>query len=811
MPFVPLVALVALLLALAGFVWLARPSSAINRWFATFTLFVAVWVLGISGLQSGMHLNAWARLTFAGAAMIPASFLTFMRAYPTPGNWPPTSLLRATLALAGTMAVLTLCTPLMVYDTIMTSAGLTRQTGPLYTLFFVYFLVTWVAAIVVFASKWRVSRGLARAQLQYLGTGIILSGVGGISANLLLPMATGRSTYSWIGPYFSLILVAMVGHAIIRHRLMDLRLFISRGLAYALAMGVASAILITAIRLISPAWEAEKLFVHPNLIVLTIVALALLSSPAQRFISRLVDPYLYRGIEHSEALRGATRRLSRLMQPAELAAELRQILAEVLVPESFTFLVKSFPNDSFEPLSTDSPPALIDPRAVADLHERQPATSVVLINPTEETGKARETHAALRAGGVEVLVTLGRRGQLLGLVLLGPRRSGDAYFKNDLGFVEAVADLASIALENALLYRQRIQMFEYSERLLESLDSAVVAIDVDGRITSFNPAATKLLGLSDEYHGALMHVLPSEIGWALVLALSGGWHPREVEVTIDHVVRGVLHVIISTAVLHDDEKRVSGALVVVTDLSAVKALERNQRRVEHLAIMARFYAGIAHEIRNPLAAISNLIAMLPDRFDDPEYRDTAVRLLPMEVARIVRLADRLRLMAPSEGGKLSVVSIPPLLHDIVAIHSPTAHEQQVKIELHCAENLPKIHGDPGQLVQLFVNLLRNAVEAMPAGGTITIEADRSKGRVGADSVVVRVLDEGVGIDPTVRPKIFEPFFTTKPSGTGLGLSICREIADFHRARLALVPRSLIDGGTAAEVEFPSLPLESSLS
>lgn len=811
MPFVPLVALVALLLALAGFVWLARSNSAINRWFATFTLFVAVWVLGISGLQSGMHLDAWARLTFASAAMIPASFLTFMRAYPTPGNWPPTPLLRATLALAGTLAVLTLSTPLMVYETTMTSAGLTRQTGPLYTLFFVYFLVTWVAAIVVFAFKWRVSRGLARAQLQYLGTGIILSGVGGISANLLLPMATGRSTYSWIGPYFSLILVAMVGHAIIRHRLMDLRVFISRGLAYALAMGVASALLITAARLISPAWEAEKLFVHPNLIVLTIVALALLTSPAQRFISRLVDPYLYRGIEHSEALRGATRRLSRLMQPAELASELRQILAEVLVPESFTFLVKSFPNDSFDPLSTDSPPALIDPHAVADLHERQPATSVILINPTEEAGKARQTHAALRAEGVEVLVTLGRRGQLLGLVLLGSRRSGDAYFKNDLGFIEAVADLASIALENALLYRQRIQMLEYSDRLLESLDSAVVAIDVDGRVTSFNPAATKLLGLSDEYHGALMHVLPSEIGWALVLALSGGWHPREVEVTIDHVVRGLLHVIISTAVLHDDEKRVSGALVVVTDLSAVKALERNQRRIEHLAIMARFYAGIAHEIRNPLAAISNLIAMLPDRFDDPEYRDTAVRLLPMEVARIVRLADRLRLMAPSEGGKLSVVSIPPLLHDIVAIHSPTAHEQQVKIELHCADDLPKIHGDPGQLVQLFVNLLRNAVEAMPEGGTITIEADRSKGRVGTDSVVVRVLDEGVGIDPTVRPKIFEPFFTTKPSGTGLGLSICREIADFHRARLALVPRSLIDGGTAAEVEFPSLPLGSSPS
>jgi signal transduction histidine kinase len=730
-----------------------------------------------------------------------------MRAYPTLSTWPPTFLLRGTLALAGAIAVLSLSTPLMVYDTTLTPTGLIRQTGPLYVVFSFYFLVTWVAAIIVFAFKWRVSRGIARAQLQYLGAGIILSGVGGISANLLLPMATGRSTYSWVGPYFSLILVAMVGHAIIRHRLMDLRLFISRGLAYALAMGIASALLITSARLVSPAWEAETLFVHPNLVVVTIVALAMLSSPAQRFISRLVDPYLYRGIEHSVALRGATRRLSRLMQPAELASELRHILTEVLVPESFMLLVKSFPNDSFERLSPDAPPSDIDPHALAALHAQQPDTSVFVVSPAEETGETKRTLAALRAAGIEVFVTLGRRGQLLGIVLLGPRRSGDAYFKNDLGFIESVADLASIALENALLYRQRIQMLEYSDRLLESLDSAVVAIDVEGRITSFNPAATKLLGLSDEYHGALMHVLPSEIGWALVLALSGGWHPREVEVTIDHVVRGILHVILSTAVLHDDEQRVSGALVVVTDLSAVKALERNQRRVEHLAIMARFYAGIAHEIRNPLAAISNLIAMLPDRFDDPEYRDTAVRLLPMEVSRIVRLADRLRLMAPSEGGKLSIVSIPPLLHDIVAIHSPTAQEQQVKIELRCPDELPKIHGDPGQLVQLFVNLLRNAVEAMPDGGTVTIEADRSVGRVGVDSIVVRVLDEGTGIDPTVRAKIFEPFFTTKPSGTGLGLSICREIADFHRARLALFSRSILDGGTVAEVEFTSLPSE----
>jgi hypothetical protein len=157
-------------------------------------------------------------------------------------------------------------------------------------------------------------------------------------------MATGRSTYSWIGPYFSLILVAMVGHAIIRHRLMDSAIHQPRP-RQQFSMGVASAVLIVSARLISPAWEAETLFVHRIWWLSCRARLAL--HPVQRFISRLVDPYLYRGIEHSIALTGATRRLSRLMQPAELASELRQILNEVLVPESFTLLVKSFPNDSF--------------------------------------------------------------------------------------------------------------------------------------------------------------------------------------------------------------------------------------------------------------------------------------------------------------------------------------------------------------------------------------------------------------------------------------------------------------------------------
>ena len=800
MPHISLFPVGAVLAALALFVWRARPESPVNRWFAGFAVSVACWVLGVGGLQSGAHLEGWARFTFASASLIPACFLVFMRAYPTPSSSPSHLLLKVTLLTGALIAVLSLTTSLMVYDTTLTLDGLTRKTGPLYPVFSFYFLATFITAIAVFISKWRHSRGIPRAQLQYLGAGIILSGVGAISVNLILPFITGRSTYSWVGPYFSLLLVALIGHAIIRHRLMDLRLFINRGLAYALAIAIASAVTILLGRLSFPSWEAEALLVHPDLVIIAVVVLTLLSNPVQRLFSRVVDPYLYRGrIDYAAALRGATRRLSRLMQPVELSAQLREVLAETFVPESFVMLVRPFGGRDFERLSSDAP-TNADLLPLVALLPQQPYPAVFVVNPAQETGVIRAGHETLRAAGIEVVVTLGRRGELLGAILLGPRRSGDAYFQNDLVLIESISELASIALENSLLYRQRIQVLEYSERLLESLDSAVVAIEVAGTITSFNPAAKSLLALTETDKGAPLDVLPSEVGWALSMAVTDAWHPRGVEVTIDHESLGLLYVVLSTAVLHDDEGRVAGALVVVTDLSTIKALERNQRRVEHLAIMARFYAGIAHEIRNPLAAISNFISMLPDRFDDPEYRHTAVRLLPIEVNRIVRLADRLRLMAPSEGGNLASVSLHPLLNDIVAIHSPAAHEQLVKVSLQCADALPAILGDPSQLVQLFVNLLRNAIEAMPNGGTVTIEAEP----VARDRVLVRIIDEGSGIAPTVRASIFEPFFTTKPSGTGLGLSICREIANFHRARLTLTPREK-PGGTIAEVEFPGVP------
>jgi two-component system, sporulation sensor kinase E len=804
-----LFALAFLLILLACYIWRARRGSPVNRSFALHTLTLAGWVFGIAGLQSWTYLEFWSRLTFAGASLIPAAFLSFIRTYPVPGSWPPPFIVRAGVAIGIGFGVLSLASRAIVDSVSLTPSGPTRIPGVLYPAFATYMLVGVVPALAVFVLKWLRSRGQARAQLQYLGVGLIIMTGGGFTANLLLPLLTGRSTYSWLGPFFILPMVGLVGHAIIRHRLMDLRLVVNRRIADIASTALISAVVIATLRLALPHLWKDSFEFPANVLIVGVVALLVLTVPGQQLLGTLIDPYLYRGrIEPASALRDATHRLSRLMQPKELADELRNILNHAFVPEYFAMAARPLEGGAFEELSPDARPIadLLTIAALsADAVDTVGARTIVL-NPMRATGPQKAAHEALRAAGVEIVVTLGRRNQLLGVILLGPRRSGDAYFARDLSFIEAVADLASIALENSLLYRHRTQMLEYSEQLLESLNSAVVAVEISGKINSFNTASKLLLGIREESRGGSLTMLPSEVGWALALAIQGSWPPREIELTIDHNQRGTVPVILSTAVLRDEHRAIVGALVVVTDLSAVKALEQNQRRIEHLSVMARFYAGIAHEIRSPLTAISSLISMLPDRFDDPEYRDTAARLLPLEVNRIVRLAERLRLMAPSEHGKLNAVALRPLLTDITAIHFSSTTDGRVRIILQCPPDLPHILGDANQLVQLFVNLMKNGIEAMPDGGNLVVRCSHRKQN---DTVLVEILDEGTGIDPSIRSSLFQPFFTTKAFGTGLGLPICREIADFHRARLSLIPRA-DHRGAAARVEFPLGSTDASL-
>ncbi len=687
----------------------------------------------------------------------------------------------------------------------MSSGWISRKTGPLYPFFSAYLLVGWVTGLALVATKWRRAHGQARAQLQYLGVGLLLSVSMAMFLNLALPLFTGLSTYTWLGPYSALILLALVAHAIIRHRLLDLRLVIHRGSAYAALISVAVLVVVALGRLLNPAWSRLPLGTTNDLLAALITALLLLSPIPLRALTLVVDSYLLRPRVNSAALLvSAARHLVHLMRPEDLVAEFQRTIDSALAVR--WSLVKLESIDQPIPSGCDHPSgahAATLLRHASELLDPLESAALLIVDPTRALPHLKSAARALRSAGVDVVAAIGRRDNPAGVFLLGPRRTGDAYFSAELSFVEALIDMLSIAIENALLYRSKLQLLDYANRLIESIDSAVVSVTQQATIDRANTAAERLFGLAPTQPGASALGLPSEVAWGLLLTLQNSLRLRNIEILLDTSSGEVMPVLISTAVLPDERGNATGALAVLTDLSATRELERQRRRAEHLDTMSRLYAAIAHEIRTPLTAISSFVSMLPERFNDPEYRAAAVRLLPAEVSRIGRLADRLRHLAPAQHGYLVPLDLASLSADVVLLHRSVASEHSVTMFLNCPPALPYIRGDRPQLTQLLANLLRNAIEAMPTGGDLLIEVFATPSDSFRHAVTLRVIDSGLGIDPTLQTRIFDPFFTTKSSGTGLGLTICQRIAEFHGATLVLLQRRGRQG-TVAEVTFPAI-------
>src|SRR5262245_10965949 len=186
-----LVAVTLLLATMAYFILRAHPTSPINRWFGACTLGIAAWSFSIGILHSGTSPELWSRLAFLSSSFIPVCFLAFTTVFPARSPWPSQRTIYLLLGVAAIFALLSITTPLLVYDAKVINNSFTRTSGVVYPLFVLYFLSAWTTAFVVCVSKWRMARGQPRAQLQYLAIGFLVSFGGGITTNLLFPFFSG--------------------------------------------------------------------------------------------------------------------------------------------------------------------------------------------------------------------------------------------------------------------------------------------------------------------------------------------------------------------------------------------------------------------------------------------------------------------------------------------------------------------------------------------------------------------------------------------------------------------------------------------
>lgn len=368
----------------------------------------------------------------------------------------------------------------------------------------------------------------------------------------------------------------------------------------------------------------------------------------------------------------------------------------------------------------------------------------------------------------------------------------------DLMLVSARLEEAYKKLEERAI--QLINVQDYTQSILRSITSGVITVGPDGSVTTANPAAERLLGMS-EYE-----MVPRSIGALFrddggltedVTKVLSGRIPltlREARMVTnrDHEI----HVQASTSRMRAVGGRVLGAVVTVEDVSEVRALTDQLIRADRLAAMGELTAGVAHEVRNPLGVIRASVQLLEDAECDAERVRQAGEVVKQEIDRLDKVIKALLDFGRPSSPTMVLIDPVEILQDVVLFTGRFARQSDVTIAEAYPSDLPRIRGDSDQLKQVFLNLITNAVQAMEStGGAIRLTAEEQ-----GDFVVVTVQDSGPGIPAEKIGKVFDPFYSTRDAGTGLGLTIVHRIIDEHDGHIEVESGS---EGTTFRVSIPS--------
>jgi two-component system sensor histidine kinase AtoS len=343
---------------------------------------------------------------------------------------------------------------------------------------------------------------------------------------------------------------------------------------------------------------------------------------------------------------------------------------------------------------------------------------------------------------------------------------------------------------------------DFLSRLISSSAEAIVTIDPDARVTSWNRAAESIYGwTADEIVGRSGRVLhppgpeAQEDFDRTESIVRSGRAVRDHEVEHLHRDGRRIAVRITRWPIVDAAGEYLGSTGIVRDVSRIKEMEAKLVDAERLAAVGELAASVAHEIKNPLAGIRGACEIISELVptDDPRHE------LSVEVHRQIDRLDRtlrdLLLFSRPPATRLEPADLHGAVDHVLSVLLGDAQARGVVVERRYAEPMPRILLDAQQMEQVFFNILLNAFQAMNYRGTATITTEADDGQVR-----VRIRDTGPGIPPENADKIFKPFFTTRSKGTGLGLAIVRNIVNAHGG--SITAGNLPEGGAEVVVALP---------
>ena len=320
--------------------------------------------------------------------------------------------------------------------------------------------------------------------------------------------------------------------------------------------------------------------------------------------------------------------------------------------------------------------------------------------------------------------------------------------------------------------------------IVESSDDAIVGKDLNGIITSWNAAATRVFGYAaEEIIGrSVLTLIPAELHHeepSMLQQLQSGERIERYETRRRRKDGATLDVSLTISPVKDATGRVIGFLKIARDISDRKRAEAALVQSQRFAVVGRVAAAIAHEVNNPLEAITNLAYLLTTNPSLDEEARGFARMLLDEVGRASRITKQ-TLTYFRESTEPAPVRLPELLDSVLQLHRQALMKKNIRVRKLYGDREATVRGVAAELRQVLANLILNAMDALPVGGALSVKV----AAYGSEKVRVAVADNGSGITEERRRRLFEPFFTSKPGrGTGLGLWVSEGIVRKHGGQI----------------------------
>lgn len=842
--FDPVVVASACDLLLAALVLNANPRRPANVSFVVMAVCIAAWLttrqIAFASVADKQMAAFWIRTCSTLGLFVPLAGALLRSAITYQDQGWLIILRRLTLWLSIAASVAVLCwTPFYLYDVTLPFVGASASTRfqiprPVYG-WAVFVLITYLigSGIALVYLVWldrrqRLVVGALATELQYMQLGYVVLLAGAI-------VSAWHPRYSALG---TLAYVTIIAYGITTRSILDVRTFMRRVLSYCVLFAYACTVF--AVVWAASGWLLGQFGTSREVVeywppLLGAFAVALLVTPSrsgfQRLARRISPP---RDLDFEKTVTRIEEIIQTFTGRRALLEGFCRTLREEANTDAVTILVV---NDQGGFRQVYPPPIenhfiTLGPEDPLIQAFQPPNVPEVALEHLERRAPEPVRNALLhrlRELKSDATVAVRRRGQLSALIMMGQRHGGRIFGRTGLAVLRVLADQLAVALDNCRLYTEAKRTAAYVQVLVENLSVGVIAADESQSLTVFNRQAERLLKLSRTEARTATDLPPAPAQFiCLTLAERATTHDEPLTLRPDTREQADLLVSSLPFTFEDEDENwgrpSAGAILVLTDRTALLRLERQVHQSERLASIGTLAAGMAHEIKNPLVSLRVFTQLLPKRFMDPEFRESFHELVGGEIVRIENIVNQMLDFARPTKPALAPMRLHDVIHTVRRFVEPQVARNGIELRTELLAENDGLTGDRAKLQQVLLNLLINALEAFPApadgakpppGRRVEISTRLERGFPGDPNdpncppvLVTDVRDNGPGIPAEMLPHLFDPFFTTKANGTGLGLSVSHTIVRDHGGFVEVYSEP--GRGTRFSIRLPvSPPLETS--